>query len=101
MIKFSLSHSSILNSAGEEVREIANEHHLNGISQTLKDLGVEVLDQSRVNVTAQATPDVFHRLFDIAEDAVENFYGTVKIKFAELAAFVDHLEHHSSTQSGS
>ncbi len=94
MIKFSVSHSSILEAAGEALKTVEHAAHLDKIARLLKHAGAEVLEVTRINVTAELAEEEFHKLFDIAEHEVQHFYGEVLAFNEVIAKFVNHLEHH-------
>ena len=67
MIKFSVSHSSILQNAGELEHEVAHAMHLNTIKALLESAGAVDVHVTRVNVMARIEDSKFFQLFEVAE----------------------------------
>ena len=96
MIKFSLSHSKILDKAGDALKEAEHAAHLAIVAAELEAHGVEVEAISKYDIVARTTKEKFHHLFDIAEHALDHFYGEVAGVLHNVANHLEHLstEHH-------
>ena len=102
MIKFSISHSKILDKAGEASLEAEHALHLKKAAALIESTGAKILEVGRTNVTACFEDDrKFFNVFKIAEHELEHFYGFVKMENQVFARWIDHLEHHCEGQSGS
>ena len=93
MVKFSLTHSKILDSIGDSAKELTHDEHLKLIAAELKLHDIEVQEISKYNVVAHTTKEKFHQLFEIAEHELHHFYGEVASVLYHIA---DHLEHLAS-----
>lgn len=100
MIKFSISHSSILAKAGEFLYEEAHKLHIDKIARLIEAAGAEIIEKTRVNVTALIEETHLREIFDFAEDAIEGFYGKITARNGVLGHLIDHFEHHGHHGNG-
>jgi hypothetical protein len=96
MIKFSASHSTILDTAGNDALKYEHESKLQKIARLLVNAGAEIVEITRVNVVAKIAEHELHKLFDFAEEAVEDFYGKITAHNTVIGHFIDHFEHHET-----
>ena len=99
MIKFSVSHSSILEKAGELEHEAVTMLHLEKIKRLLNNAGAEVIEVTRTNVMAKMSEDKFFDLFEIAEHELHGFFGFVRSINDVICKFINHLEHYCDDDS--
>lgn len=131
MKKFNLSHSKILDTLdddSDEAQQLRDEH-LDQIANRMEGHGARVVEKTRYNVVVEmndaqthkkfgdvdgdgdrdiddlraAFGSPIHKLFDIALDAAEGFFGFVEAKAGDLKDWVDHIEveHENKWHSGS
>lgn len=102
MIKFSLSHSKILNDVENAVKKAETALHLKKVASMIESTGAKVLEVGEYNVTAcHEDHEKFFGIFKLAKEELQNFYGFVKLENAVFARWIDHLEHHCDGHDGS
>lgn len=91
-MKFFASHSSILNSLGDELKKGEQALHLTEVAKRLEGLGAKITEITRFNVVAELPEHRIKDLFDFGEHELEEFIGEVKGKLHAIREFIDHLE---------
>lgn len=102
MIKFSMSHSKILDDVENAVKKAETALHLKKIAAMIESTGAKVLEVGTHNVTACFEDhSKFFNVFKLAEHELEHFYGWIKLENQVFARWIDHLEHHCDGHTGS